>query len=111
MKARNFDDVRKDLPVKDRINIAKSARSSENPKDTPDEKLAKAIDSLGIVLKQAMEKPDTEAKAHYATLSAVLDALKDIKAIIPKPEKANQWEFDVKRDGKGFISKVNAKAV
>ena len=93
MKPRDFKQVAKDIPVKDRIDIIKATNTPKAaiPK-TAEEKLSESIDSLAAILKQAMDKPGMDAKIHLETLKVIMDGLRDIKAAIPQePEKKDDW--------------------
>jgi hypothetical protein len=89
MKARNFEDIKDALPLKDRIGILKQSRPEPPVKrdPTPEEKLAKAIDGLGIVLSRALEKPLADADMNLAALTSILEALRGLKGSMkPAPQ-------------------------
>ena len=87
----------KDLPKEKKIELIRARGKKEPYKKSDNEKLAESIESLSVVLQKALDKPDTDIKV----MQAIMDALKDIKAIIPqapdtpKPVKT----LNVKRKG------------
>ena len=80
----------KDLPKDKRVELIKSRRPKEPPKNTAEDKLSEAIDSLNLVLQKAINKPDIDLKMTHKILSTIMEGLNEIKKSMPL-EKQDTW--------------------
>ena len=91
----------------------KTLRKPEPKKPELPAKPLPEIEAMNNALNQLIEIFRTSKDVSGMTDKIISLLASRIEAVESKVEKKkpNDWEFDVKRDGKGFISKVNARAV
>ena len=93
------------LPLEQTVNII------------PDNKdLNKIITGIVKVIQESGDKTEQTAKTNTELVTVLLDKIKgldksiDVKVDIPEKEPVVEWVFDFKRDHRGLIDSIEAKA-
>ena len=83
MKARNYDDIRKNLPLDERVRIRKASRPDPK-KEVPEDKLLKSNESVRALLQAILDKPTVD---YTELIRDMLIALKTKPEAPPPVEK------------------------